>query len=46
MVRIERIGYSGGVEGSAAIDGEKEGVGKAIRAETYSEGAERWVHGV
>ena len=34
MVRIERIGYSGGVEGSAAIDGEKEEVGKAIRAET------------
>jgi len=39
MVRIERIGrgarlgYSGGVEGRTII-GEKEGIGKAIRAET------------
>jgi hypothetical protein len=38
MVRIDRIGrggrlgYSGGVEGRTVI-GEKEGVGKAIRAE-------------
>ena len=51
MVRIERIGrggrlgYNGGVEGRTIV-GEKEMVGKAIRAETYREGAERWVRGV
>jgi hypothetical protein len=36
MDRVERIGYSRGIDhhGSGAIDGEKERVGKAIRAET------------
>jgi hypothetical protein len=51
MVGIERIGsggrlgYNGGVEGRTIV-GKKEGVGKAIRAETYWESAERWVRGV
>jgi len=38
MVRIVRIGYSGGIEGSTAIGGEIEGIGKVMQAETYCRG--------